>query len=96
MQRRFGRFHIATELVLTAHPAVTRIMGACSILRAEHNLMTNAVEYEAISFKFRPIDQGEIAPEYVWTMHKDGSLDCTEFTNEPHTGQITLQWSQTA
>lgn len=80
-QRRFGKFHLHAELVVAAHPAVTRIMGACSILRAEHNLMSNAVEYQAVSFKFRHIEPGEVIPEYTWTLGQDGSLECKEVTD---------------
>ena len=51
--------------------------------------MSDVVEYEAISFKFRPVAQGEIAPEYTWTMHEDGSLECTELPN-PYKGLMTI------
>lgn len=72
--RRLGRFHIHADLVMDMHPAVTRIMGMCTILRAEHNLASNAVEYQALCFKFKPIAQGTIMPEYQWVFHEDGSV----------------------
>lgn len=73
--KRLGRFHIPAELVMDMHPAVTRIMGMCTILRAEHNLASNAVEYQALCFKFEPVEHGRIMPEYQWVFHEDGSVD---------------------
>ena len=78
MKRRYGKFYLSGYQVISASPEVTRVMGACSILRAEHMLYSDQVEYMAYSFRFREIEQGEICPEYVWHFSSDGDMWCKE------------------
>ena len=80
MKRRIGRFSLPSDSVRASTPDVTRIMGACSIFRAEHMLACDRVDYMASSFRFREIQEGEIAPEYQWYFTSDGDMWCTEVT----------------
>ena len=45
---------------------VTRIMGACIILRCEFNYMSDRFEYQAISNKFELVPSGKVPPVYAW------------------------------
>ena len=74
MDRRTGVFRLPVDLVRARDPSVTRIMGACSIWRAESMLMYDIVEYMASSHHFREMEEGERAPCYLWVNHDDGSL----------------------
>jgi len=74
MNRRIGKFSLPSNLVKDRSPSVTRIMGACSIWRAEYMMMTDEVEYLASSHHFMELQEGYIAPTYVWVIHEDGSI----------------------
>lgn len=78
--RRYGRFSLPAQMVSEGRWEVTRIMGMCSVFRAEHILMCDRVQYEVLCWKFRPIAQGEIAPEYEWVF-SDSGVECVE---KPH------------
>jgi hypothetical protein len=78
MNRRFGKFRIHAVLVRAYDPMVTRIMGSCGIVRAEHMLHSDVVEYVALSRLFRELEQGETIPEYEFVIHEDGSLEAIE------------------
>lgn len=78
MIRRYGRFCIAADMVRNATPELTRIMGSCAIFRAEYMMVSNRVEYVAYSFRFREIEEGEIAPLYEWFFSNCGDMWCEE------------------
>lgn len=78
MKRRYGKFSLPAKWVRISSPEITRIMGACSIFRAEHMLISDRVEYMAHSFRFREIEEGEIAPEYQWFFTSAGDMWCEE------------------
>lgn len=80
--RRLGRFYLPGNLVERAAPEVTRIMGMCSIYRAEHMLWQNEVEYIAACFRFREVAEGEITPLYQWQVDSDGFTSCVEIKPE--------------
>lgn len=66
--RRIGKFSLPAEWVKRRDPMVTRIMGMCAILRAEHKLYTDDVEYVATCWKFRELEEGCVIPTYKWTI----------------------------
>ena len=78
MNRRHGRFSLYGEDVDSCSPYVTRVMGSCSILRAEYHFYSHKVEYVAKSFRFRELSEGEMIPEYVWIFTAEGDMRCEE------------------
>jgi hypothetical protein len=72
---RYGNFSLSTELVRQQPGFVTRIMGACIILRCEHNYMTRRFEYQAISNKFEAIPDCQIPHDYVWQVSEQGDIE---------------------
>lgn len=78
-RRRIGRFAIQADAVDQGHPVVSRIMSQCHIVRAEHLFIHNRIVYEAYSWRFREVLEGEVMPDYVWTWDDEtGVLDCEE------------------
>ena len=65
-----GRFTISDIFVTSSvggeenFETVRQVMKECVILRAEHNLCTQELEYYAISEHFAPVKEGAITPEY--------------------------------
>jgi len=53
-------------------------MGACIILRAECNFMHDTIEYQAYSFRFRELEEGEIIPEYTFQLTQEGDMAAME------------------
>lgn len=80
--RRYGRFSLDYDLVMQAAPVVTRILGACAIVRAEPDMLHKRVQYHAVSYKFREIEHGEIAPAYNWYIRDDGTFDAVELPHD--------------
>jgi hypothetical protein len=62
--RKLGIFFLNGQSVREYSTEVKRIMGMCTILRAEHMLSSNKIEYVAICDKFRSIHDGEMMPRY--------------------------------
>ena len=64
--RHIGRFSISLDLI-DDHPLdVVKILKGMIVLRAEVNLVTNSVDYTAISSKhFRKVGMGREAPIYT-------------------------------
>lgn len=59
-------------------PMMTRLMGSCIVMRAEFNYMGNAIHYEAYSFRFRELDEGEIIPNYDFFFDAEGGMTAVE------------------
>jgi hypothetical protein len=53
-------------------------MGACIILRAEMRYATDGILYEAYSFRFRELAEGEIMPLYDWVFTDEGDMQAVE------------------
>lgn len=78
---KLGRFSIPVDLVRQQNIAVKRIMSQCIIVRAEMMFINNVIEYEAISWRFREVPEGQIMPNYVWSYDdKTGELNVEEQT----------------
>lgn len=81
--RRLGRFSIANESIQDRPGIVSRIMGACIIVRAEMLYASNRIEYHAICYRFRPVQFGEVMPEYRWIIREDGDIEAEEVPAGP-------------
>lgn len=83
MPRRVGRFRITRAFVIDGDVGVRRIMSQCIIVRAEMIFIADVIEYEAISWRFREISEGEVLPEYQWAFNDDtGELSVKEVTHD--------------
>ncbi len=76
--RRYGRFYVPAALAYQFSTELKRVMGLCTVLRAEYLMWCDQIEYHACSEHFRPIELGEMLPEYVWHFTTDGDLWCKE------------------
>ncbi|WP_417518788.1 hypothetical protein [Marinobacter sp.] len=77
--RRVGRFRLDARAVEHACVGVSRIMSQCIIVRAEMSYLRGAIEYEAISWRFREVEQGFVLPTYQWIYNAEtGELDVQE------------------
>ena len=70
---RRGRFSLPSDWLDSDFNvnAVKRIMGECFITRAEHMHHSFRIEYIACSYHFRPVERGELSPEYEWVFNGD-------------------------
>ncbi len=59
---------------------VMEVMSRCIILRAEHYVMEDVIEYWAYSEMFDKIDEGYLVPEYKITV-KEAMYDGLCFTD---------------
>lgn len=78
--RRLGRFTAGGEWAWTFPSALKQVMGQCIILRAEHHMATDKIEYFAISEHFREVPLGALIPEYLWTYSDHDGLQAHEVT----------------
>ncbi len=69
--RRMGQFRLKGREIIDYITPIKMIMGKCAILRAEHMLHSDSVEYIAICDQFDLLGPGEEAPFYEWVW--DGS-----------------------
>lgn len=74
--QRVGRFRIATPLAVEFDTLAKLVMGQCIVLRAEHLLEADAIEYTAISEHFAPLPIGNVVPLYRWTWDEATGLRC--------------------
>jgi len=81
MKKRKGIFSIVAEHVCNQEWFVTRIMGMCCIVRAEHLVMYNRVEYHAYSNLFDEVAEGEVVPYYEIQFSDDGSIKAVKGNN---------------
>lgn len=65
-RKRAGRFELLASDVLNMEWGVLGIMTRCCIVKAEHNLITDRVEYFALSPMFDELNDGELVPTYLW------------------------------
>ena len=70
---RCGKFFIGAHMIRKYPDLVKKIMGECIIVKAEMSYIRHGIEYEAISDWFDFVPQGEYAPEYTITIHKQGN-----------------------
>ncbi len=52
--------------------AVLAIMENCVVTRCEYRWDADFFDYIALSWQFRELEQGYMAPEYVWEKNGDG------------------------
>jgi len=75
LKRRYGKFSVSGGMLNPLGEGyLTRVMGACIVLRAEYFYANDRIEYMAYSFKFREISEGEIIPEYQFSFAQDGEM----------------------
>lgn len=78
LRRRIGRFYVDADVV-DARPAdVMAIMGRVIVTRCEYLYHRGAFMYEAMSPMFRPLEVGEMMPEYRLSVRKDGTVSADE------------------
>ncbi len=78
LRKRKGRFNLYDQMVGDFIPMVMAIMGECFVTRCEHRWDADVFEYCALSWQFREVHEGEMAPEYVWEKNADGTWDARE------------------
>lgn len=78
-----GKFSIEAPLITEATEIIQAVMGQCIIVRCEHNLMTNSLAYEAYSFHFDALDEGETAPAYDIVVTEEGDDTNLQFVRVP-------------
>jgi len=71
MKIRRGKFIINKNLLENHKGDVLKIMSKCIITRAEYLYYSDGIEYYAESELFDFVDQGEIIPEYKFTIDGD-------------------------
>jgi hypothetical protein len=75
---RLGLFELARFLVEARAPEVTRVMGACAVLRCWYFERLAVYGYCASSRYFRVVLVGELIPCYEWLFEADGGLRAIE------------------
>ena len=73
MINRKGRFAISAEFIRSIPEALLELMGMVIVIRAEYIMMTEVIEYNALSPHFRPLKEGDMVPEYRITCECVGS-----------------------
>ena len=68
LMKRQGKFSISMEAMREKPSDVMVVMSHCLILRAEHHVMSNVVEYWGCSELFDKIEEGYVMPEYTLTV----------------------------
>jgi len=72
--KRIGRFRIIRDMLETEPDSALCIFEGILILRAEHLLSEDVVEYVAISKHFEPCPSGCEAPLYEATIYQTGNV----------------------
>jgi hypothetical protein len=72
-ERRIGRFEVLRPLIEDYADVIAAAMAGMIVVRAEHRLDMDAIEYMAFSPQFDPVPKFEIAPLYrvMVTEHTD-------------------------
>lgn len=77
MKTRAGKFFVSDMFLITC-PDIEefkkQILSEVIIVRAEHSLMRDRIEYEGISNKFDKVEVGEMIPTYK-IIGKDGKYE---------------------
>ena len=85
--KRIGRFRITREMIEKEYLNCVRVMEGIVVIRAEHMLETDTVEYIAISKYFEPVPVGQLAPLYEATLHTVGGVvEKVEWYSHPEKG----------
>lgn len=66
MKNRIGKFYVPTRSLYKQQEDVMAIMGQCIIMRAESLGYADRMEYFAICEQFDEVEDGLLAPEYIW------------------------------
>ncbi len=78
--KRRGKFEVTSHMVHDAFYALAGIMRNVVVIRAEHDLASQVIEYTAVSPFFDPVEEGEMTPWY------DAHLA------QVHGQMLTVQW----
>jgi len=73
--KRLGQFSISRDTVESSPWIVQRIMSQCIIIRAELMHINNVIEYQAISYRFDLVKDGEITPRYMWKFNHKTDIE---------------------
>ena len=65
-RRRKGKFKITEEQLLADPDSVQGLFADCIVTRCEHRWDADIFDYDALSWQFREVGQGGMAPDYVW------------------------------
>jgi hypothetical protein len=71
LTRRIGKFTIPDSFILSEYDFLFKIMARCIIIRAEHLLYRQEIEYVAYSWDFDEIHLGDEPPRYVWYIEEE-------------------------
>lgn len=79
--QRAGSFTISRYCVEDGDPSIFAVMSQVVVTRCEYDWSRAQFMYQALSPHFRPVEIGEIPPEYLIVFHKDenGRVDSFEF-----------------
>lgn len=67
---RYGKFRVMPDIIYDNSETLKKLFEKIYILRAEHNLATNCIEYTAVSELFEIVQQGMMTPYYVPIVHQ--------------------------
>jgi hypothetical protein len=73
--KRLGRFKISLDLINESSWITQRVMSQCIIVRAELLYTTHVVEYEAISYRFDLVEEGQTIPNYYWKFSPETDIE---------------------
>ncbi|MBT7929823.1 hypothetical protein HN682_07920 [Candidatus Peregrinibacteria bacterium] len=77
-ENRIGIFGVDEADLLT--PLIRSVMEFCVVVRAEHFMHSQAVDYIAYSEMFAPLKSGQPTPRYMWVMNKAGDIKARDVT----------------
>ncbi|WP_266032534.1 hypothetical protein [Brucella intermedia] len=63
-EHRVGQFQIEAEVIRDHPEIVMKVMAEVIVVRAEHHLINDRVEYDAWSPHFDIVPEGMVAPSY--------------------------------
>ena len=78
-ERRFGNFSFDVGCIKHNPSGVQALMKDCIVVRAEHLMDSDALEYTALHPDFQPVPRGARAPRYdvLFTRQPDGTTTYT-------------------
>jgi hypothetical protein len=69
-KKRVGKFNITAELIQDIPEVAQLVQNKCFIIRCEHDWLTDAFEYTALSDDFDELPTGEAPPTYDWQIEE--------------------------
>jgi hypothetical protein len=75
---RKGKFSIQLEIIHENPEIVRQIMGECIVIKAETDLFSESIDYQAYCDGFLPVEAGEVVPEYDVGVADDGTIVWTK------------------